>query len=41
MANYNSGVVNVGTPGSQTALSLAKGSRRLYDFCDRVDDLNP
>ena len=41
MANYNSGVVNVGTPGSQTALSLAKGSRRLYDFSDRVADLNP
>tara|TARA_Y100001963_G_scaffold151675_1_gene234975 strand:+ start:1019 stop:2374 length:1356 start_codon:yes stop_codon:yes gene_type:complete len=41
MANYNSGVVNVGTPGSQTALSLAKGSRRLYDFSDRVAELSP
>ncbi len=41
MANYNSGIVNVGTPGSQTALSLTKGSRRLYDFSDRVADLTP
>ena len=41
MANYNSGVVNAGTPGSQTALSLAKGARRLYDFSDRVADLAP
>ena len=41
MANYNSGVVNVGTPGNQTALSLSLGSRRLYDFSDRVADLAP
>ena len=41
MANYNSGVVNVGTPGSQTALSLTLGTRRLYDFSDRVADLSP
>ncbi len=41
MANYNSNIVNAGTPGSQTALSLAKGSRRLYDFSDRVADLAP
>ncbi len=41
MANYNSGVVNVGTPGSNTALSLSLGSRRLYDFSDRVADLTP
>jgi hypothetical protein len=41
MANYNSGVVNVGTPGSQTALSLTLGTRRLYDFSDRVADLTP
>ena len=41
MANYNSGVVNAGTPGSQTALSLTLGSRRLYDFSDRVADLTP
>ena len=34
MANYNSGVVNVGTPGNQTALNLSLGSRRLYDFSD-------
>jgi hypothetical protein len=41
MANYNSGTVNVGTPGSQTALSLSNASRRLYDFSDRVADLAP
>ena len=41
MANFNSGIVNVGTPGSTTALSLAKGSRRLYDFSDRVAELAP
>ena len=41
MANFNSGTVNVGTPGSTTALSLTKGSRRLYDFSDRVADLAP
>ena len=41
MANYNSGVVNAGTPGSGTALSLSNGSRRLYDFSDRVADLAP
>jgi hypothetical protein len=41
MANYNSGITNVGTPGSQTALTLTKGSRRLYDFSDRVAELSP
>ena len=41
MANYNSGIVNAGTPGSQTALSLTLGTRRLYDFSDRVADLTP
>ena len=41
MANYNSGIVNAGTPGSQTALSLTLGTRRLYDFSDRVADLSP
>ena len=41
MANFNSGIVNVGTPGSTTALSLTKGSRRLYDFSDRVAELAP
>tara|TARA_R110002110_G_scaffold1080_9_gene4392 strand:- start:1373 stop:2713 length:1341 start_codon:yes stop_codon:yes gene_type:complete len=41
MANYNSGIVNAGTPGNQTALSLSNGSRRLYDFSDRVADLTP
>ena len=41
MANYNSGQVKVGTPGNQTALSLSLGTRRLYDFGDRVADLSP
>ena len=41
MANYNSGQVQAGTPGTNTALSLTKGSRRLYDFGDRVAELNP
>jgi hypothetical protein len=41
MANYNSGQVNFGTPGSNTALSLSNASRRLYDFSDRVADLQP
>ena len=41
MANYNSNIVNAGTPGSQTALSLSNGSRRLYDFSDRVAELSP
>ena len=41
MANYNSGQVKVGTPGTNTALSLTKGSRRLYDFGDRVAELSP
>tara|TARA_R110002020_G_scaffold130653_1_gene292216 strand:- start:16 stop:1356 length:1341 start_codon:yes stop_codon:yes gene_type:complete len=41
MANYNSGIVNAGTPGSSTALSLSNGTRRLYDFSDRVADLAP
>ena len=41
MANYNSGQVKAGTPGTNTALSLTKGSRRLYDFGDRVAELNP
>ena len=41
MANYNSGVVNASTPGNKTGLSLSNGSRRLYDFSDRVADLAP
>ena len=41
MANYNSGQVKEGTPGTNTALSLTKGSRRLYDFGDRVAELSP
>jgi hypothetical protein len=38
---FNSGQVQFGTPGSQTALSLSNASRRLYDFSDRVADLAP
>ena len=41
MANYNSGQVKQATPGSQTALSLSQASRRLYDFSDRIAELNP
>ncbi len=41
MANYNSGQVKFGTPGSQTALTLTQGSRRLYDFSDRIAELSP
>ena len=41
MANYNAGQVKFGTPGSQTALSLTQGSRRLYDFSDRIAELAP
>tara|TARA_R110002110_G_scaffold243709_1_gene460278 strand:+ start:1138 stop:2463 length:1326 start_codon:yes stop_codon:yes gene_type:complete len=41
MANYNSGQVKVATPGTNTALTLSQGSRRLYDFSDRVADLIP
>jgi len=41
MANYNSGQVNFGTPGSQSGLTLSNATRRLYDFSDRVADLAP
>ena len=41
MANFNSGQVKFGTPGSQTALTLTQGSRRLYDFSDRIAELSP
>ena len=41
MAHQNSGQVKAGTPGTNTALSLTKGSRRLYDFGDRVAELSP
>ena len=33
--------VKQATPGSQTALSLSQASRRLYDFSDRIAELNP
>ena len=41
MANYNSGQVKVGTPGSGTVDSASMSTRRLYDFSDRVADLAP
>ena len=41
MANFNSGQVKVATPGTNTALSLSQGSRRIYDFSDRVAELAP
>ena len=41
MATYNSGQVNFGTPGSGTVDSASLGTRRLYDFGDRVADLQP
>ena len=41
MATYNSGQVNFGTPGSGTVDSASLSTRRLYDFSDRVADLQP
>ena len=41
MANYNSGQVKSGTPGSQSGLTLSNASRRLNDFSDRVAELSP
>ena len=41
MANYNTGISNASTPGSQTALSLSNSTRRLYDFSDRIAELSP
>ena len=41
MANYNTGITNASTPGSQTALSLSNSTRRLYDFSDRIAELSP
>ena len=41
MANYNSGQVKFGTPGSQSGLTLSNATRRLYDFSDRVEELSP
>ncbi len=38
MANYNSGIVNVGTPGTS---NTDYHSRRLFNFSDRVADLAP
>ena len=39
MATYNSGQVKFGTPGA--VISDTIPSRRLYDFSDRVADLQP
>ena len=41
MATYNSGQVKFGTPGGATVDSASLGTRRLYDFSDRVADLAP
>jgi len=41
MATYNSGQVKFGTPGGNTVDSANLGTRRLYDFSDRVADLSP
>ena len=41
MPNYNSGQVKFGTPGGATVDSAAMGTRRLYDFSDRVAELSP
>ena len=41
MATYNSGQVKFGTPGGATVDSAQMGTRRLYDFSDRVAELSP
>ena len=41
MSSYNSGQVKFGTPGGATVDSASMGTRRLYDFSDRVADLAP
>lgn len=41
MSSYNSGQVKFGTPGGATVDSAAMGTRRLYDFSDRVAELSP
>ena len=41
MATYNSGHAKFGTPGGNTVDSANLGTRRLYDFSDRVADLSP
>jgi hypothetical protein len=41
MANYNSGQVNFGTPGSTFVDAPDTSTRRLYDFSDRVAELAP
>ena len=38
MPNYNSGIVNVGTPGSAAS---GYHTRRLFNFSDRVAELAP
>ena len=39
MANYNSGIVNVGDPGAVIDSTIP--SRRLFNFSDRVAELAP
>ena len=41
MATFNSGQVQFGTPGGNTVDSATMGTRRLYDFSDRVAELAP
>ncbi len=41
MSSYNSGQVKFGTPGSNVVDNINMGTRRLYDFSDRVADLAP
>ena len=41
MSSYNSGQVKFGTPGSNVVDNIQMGTRRLYDFSDRVADLAP
>ena len=38
MSSYNSGQVKFGTPGSNVVDNIQMGTRRLYDFSDRVAD---
>ncbi len=41
MGTFNQGQVKFGTPGGNTVDSANLGTRRLYDFSDRVADLAP
>mgnify|MGYP003136601596 CR=1 FL=1 len=41
MSTYNSGQVKFGTPGKDVVDGINMGTRRLYDFSDRVAELSP